>query len=439
MAYVHTYGCQGNTADSEKLKGFLHQMGYGFAHSKEEADLVLYNTCAVRENAELKLFGKIGELKSLKEKDPDMLIVLCGCMMQQKRITDKIRKSYRHVDLMFGTYAAHQFPELLLHVLQSKKPLIENQERDNFIMENLPVERESDFMASVQIMYGCNNFCSYCIVPYVRGREVSREAGHIIDEVRQLVSNGYKEILLVGQNVNSYGRGLEEPLSFSELLRRLNKIEGDFRIRFMTSHPKDCSRELIDTISECGKVCPQLHLPVQCGNNRILKEMNRNYTREQYLDLIRYAKEKVPGIGLTSDIIVGFPGETYDEFLDTVSLAKEVRYLGLYTFIYSKRDGTKAALMDDPIKDSEKAKWLNELIDLQHQISEEINRSYEGKLLRVLGENPDSSEEGFLMGHSDEGLLVKFAAPIERIGTFCTVQITQGRRAVLLGNLCDKS
>lgn len=435
MAYVHTYGCQGNVADSEKLKGFLSQMGFGFASCKEQADLVLYNTCAVRENAELKLFGKIGELKALKERNPDIVIALCGCMMQQKQITAKICKSYPFVDLMFGTFAAHRFPELLLQVLKSKKAVTENTDRDNFIMEGLPVERESQFMASVQIMYGCNNFCSYCIVPYVRGREVSRKPEHIIAEVCQLAESGYKEILLLGQNVNSYGKGLEEQVTFSQLLRKLNEIPGDFRIRFMTSHPKDCTRELIDTIAECEKICPQLHLPVQCGNDRVLQEMNRHYTRAQYLELIRYAQEKVPGIGITSDIIVGFPGETYEEFLDTVSLAKEVRYFGVYTFIYSKRDGTKASEIPDCISDKEKAVWLNELLEVQHTISEEINRSYEGKTLCVLAENPDAEGAGFLLGHSDEGLLVKFPAPADLVGTFCQVKILEGKRAVLIGQL----
>lgn len=433
LAYVHTYGCQGNVADGEKLKGFLRDMGYGFASCKEEADLVLYNTCAVRENAEKKLFGKIGELKALKEQKPELLIALCGCMMQEETVTEKIQKSYRQVDLILGTHVMHLFPQLLHQALCSKGLVVEAANRENVIAEGLPLQRESAFQASVQIMYGCNNFCSYCIVPYVRGREVSRQPQHILQEVTQLVQQGYKEILLLGQNVNSYGKGLEENITFAQLLRQIDAIPGDFWVRFMTSHPKDCTKELIDTIAQCPKVCRQVHLPVQSGNDRILKQMNRQYTRQQYLELIDYAKSTIPDVSFSSDIIVGFPGETYEEFLDTLSLVQQVGYQNLYTFIYSKRNGTKAAQMEDPVPGKEKARWVNQLIQAEYAVSDKLNLAYEGKTIRVLAENESSEQDGCLMGHNSQGVLVKFPAPKELLGQFVNITVTQGRRAVLYG------
>ena len=347
VAHVHSFGCQQNVSDGEKIKGMLADMGYGFSNSADGADLVLFNTCAVRENAEDRVFGNLGALKHNKKQNPDMLIGVCGCMVQQEHITERIRKSFPYVDMVFGTHVLHTLPQIIYEAMTTHKRQISIPQMDGVIAEGIPLRRESALKASVPIMYGCNNFCTYCIVPYVRGRERSRDPEDILAEVRQLVENGCKEVLLLGQNVNSYGRGTD--VNFPELLRRINDIPGEFRICYMSSHPKDATRELIDTIAECGKVTRHFHLPVQSGSNRILKLMNRSYTREHYLELINYAKERIPDVALTSDIIVGFPGETYEDFQDTLSLIREVKYDSLFTFIYSPRKGTKAAEMPDPI------------------------------------------------------------------------------------------
>lgn len=307
-AFVHTYGCQGNVADSERIKGMLREMGYAFTESEDEADLILFNTCAIREHAEDRVFGNVGALKNKKKRNPGCVVALCGCMMQQSQVAERIRNSYRFVDLVFGTHVIHRLPEMLYKVLSTGTRVFELPESDGVIAEGLPVSRDSAFKAWLPIMYGCNNFCSYCIVPYVRGRERSRDPETVINEARELIKAGYKEITLLGQNVNSYGKDLEKPVSFSELLRSINAIEGDFIIRFMTSHPRDCTHELLDTMARCEKVARHLHLPFQSGNDRVLKAMNRHYDRAKYLELISYAKEKMPDISLTSDVIVGFPG-----------------------------------------------------------------------------------------------------------------------------------
>ena len=368
-AFVHTYGCQGNVADSEHIKGLLVDMGYTLCETPEEADLILYNTCAIREHAEDRVFGNVGALKTLKRTNPNLIIALCGCMMQQPHIAEKIKNSYPFVSLVFGTHVLHRLPELMSRVLCSGKRLFCTDESDGVIAEGLPVARDRSENAWLPIMYGCNNFCSYCIVPFVRGRERSREPDVILAEARQLVNEGYKKITLLGQNVNSYGIGCDFGVNFAELLRRIDAIEGDFTFDFMTSHPKDCSFELIDVLSEAKHFCGHLHLPVQSGNDRILKEMNRHYDRERYMSLIRYAKEKIPGVDITTDIIVGFPGETYEEFLDTVSLVKEVKYGSMFTFIYSPRNGTKAASMPDPVSKEEKTKWFMQLLAVQEEIA----------------------------------------------------------------------
>ena len=368
-AFVHTYGCQGNVADSEHIKGLLVEMGYTMCDSTDDADLILYNTCAIREHAEDRVFGNVGALKKLKKEKPHLIIALCGCMMQQEHIASKIKQSYPFVNLVFGTHSLHKLPELLSKLLCTGKRVFSVDDSDGVIAEGLPNYRDSGENAWLPIMYGCNNFCTYCIVPYVRGRERSRNPEIIIKEAKELVSQGYKKITLLGQNVNSYGKGCSFDMSFSQLVKEIDSIEGDFTFDFMTSHPKDCSFELIDTLAQCKHFCGHLHLPVQSGNNRILKEMNRHYTREQYLELISYVKDKIPDADITTDIIVGFPGETYDEFLDTVSLIKEVKYGSMFTFIYSPRKGTPAAQLPDPFTKEEKTKWFMELLRVQEAIS----------------------------------------------------------------------
>ena len=368
-AFVHTYGCQGNVADSEHIKGMLVEMGYELCDNVEAADLILYNTCAIREHAEDRVFGNVGALKRLKKDKPGMIIALCGCMMQQNHICEKIKNSYPFVNLVFGTHVLHRLPEFISKVLCTGKRVFSVEDSDGVIAEGLPSSRDSGENAWIPIMYGCNNFCSYCIVPYVRGRERSREPDLILAEAKELVAQGYKKLTLLGQNVNSYGKNCDFSVNFAELIRRLDKIDGDFTFDFMTSHPKDCSFELIDVLAESKHFCGHLHLPVQSGNDRILREMNRHYDRAGYLKLIRYVKEKIPGVDLTTDIIVGFPGETYEEFLDTVSLVKEVQYGSMFTFIYSARKGTPAAMMPDPITKKEKTKWFMELLKVQEEIA----------------------------------------------------------------------
>lgn len=368
-AFVHTYGCQGNVADSEHIKGMLVEMGYELCDDVEVADLILYNTCAIREHAEDRVFGNVGALKRLKKDKPGMIIALCGCMMQQNHICEKIKNSYPFVNLVFGTHVLHKLPEFISKVLCTGKRVFSVEDSDGVIAEGLPSSRDSGENAWIPIMYGCNNFCSYCIVPYVRGRERSRDPQLILSEAKELVSQGYKKLTLLGQNVNSYGKNCDFGVNFAELIRQIDKIDGDFTFDFMTSHPKDCSFELIDVLAESKHFCGHLHLPVQSGNDRILREMNRHYDRESYLKLIRYVKEKIPGVDLTTDIIVGFPGETYEEFLDTVSLVKEVRYGSMFTFIYSARKGTPAAMMPDPITKKEKTKWFMELLKVQEEIA----------------------------------------------------------------------
>ena len=368
-AFVHTYGCQGNVADSEHIKGMLVEMGYELCNAPEEADIIIYNTCAIREHAEDRVFGNVGALKRLKSENPNLIIALCGCMVQQPHITEKLKESYPFVSLIFGTHVLHRLPELLSKVLCSGKRVFCIDDSDGVIAEGMPNSRDSGENAWLPIMYGCNNFCTYCIVPYVRGRERSRDIKTVLFEANQLINQGYKKLTLLGQNVNSYGKDSETGVDFSELLKRIDAIEGDFTFDFMTSHPRDCSERLIDTLASSKHFCGHLHLPVQSGNNRILKEMNRHYTRERYLELVHYAKEKMPDIDLTTDIIVGFPGETYEEFLDTVSLVKEVEYGSMFTFIFSPRNGTRAASMPDPVPKAEKSRWFSELLKVQEEIA----------------------------------------------------------------------
>lgn len=438
LAYVHSYGCQGNVSDGEKLKGMLADMGYGFCDQAEQADLVLFNTCAIRENAEDRIFGNVGALKRWKAQSPKHKLLLCGCMMQQPHIVEKLKQSYPYVDLIFGTHVIHQLPELLLSVLQQHKRVFYTPESHGVIAEGLPIRRDGTLKAWVPIMYGCNNFCTYCIVPYVKGRERSRQPEAILAEVRQLVEQGYKEITLLGQNVNSYGKTLEHPISFAQLLTQIDAIPGDFRIRFMTSHPKDATRELFDVMAKSQKICHHLHLPVQCGSDRILQAMNRRYTVEQYLGLIDYARSVMPDISFTTDIIVGFPGETLEDFQGTMELLKKVRYDSLFSFIYSKRVGTKAASMPDDTPHSVKSDRLQQLLALQRTIGEEVLQEYVGKTLRILVDGAGKFGEGYLTGRTDQYLIVDFPGDSALIGQFVKVKITKALNWALLGELVSE-
>ena len=432
LAYVRTYGCQQNVADSERMKGLLSQMGFGFTESPEQADFILFNTCAVREHAEDRVFGNVGALKALKRRKPHLLIALCGCMMQQEHVAQKVYRSYPFVGLVFGTHVQHRLPELMAGVLFGGKRKVEIPSCDGVIAEGIPSVRDGGFKAFLSIMYGCNNFCTYCIVPYVRGRERSRDPETVVQEARELVEQGYKEITLLGQNVNSYGKGEAHGVTFPELLRRINAIPGDFVIRFMTSHPKDATRELFDTIAECEKVSRHFHLPFQSGSNRILKEMNRRYTREQYLELIEYARKTVPGITFTSDVIVGFPGEQREDFEQTLSLIREVGFASLFTFIFSPRKGTPAAQMEDPIPAEVKSAWFSEMTALQEELSGERLKNVVGTTQRALLE----AEAGdYLEARLPDNSIVRVQGDPARIGEFVTVRITGARSYILTGEI----
>lgn len=436
LACVVTYGCQQNVADSEHIKGMLEAMGYGFTEERTQAKLIIFNTCAVREHAEDRVFGNVGALKKYKLANPDVVIALCGCMMQQQHIAEKIKKSFPFVDLVFGTHVVYKVPELIYSALTKNRRVFELPDVDGVIAEGIPVKRDNDKKAWIPIMYGCNNFCSYCIVPYVRGRERSREVEDVVKEFKALVNDGYKEITLLGQNVNSYGKDLEPRVSFSQLLRMLNELDGDFRIRFMTSHPKDCTKELIETMAECDKVATHLHLPFQSGNDRVLKAMNRSYTREKYLSLINYAKKLMGDeLSITSDIIVGFPGETYEEFCDTKSLVEEIKATSLFTFIYSPRKGTPAAEMDDPVSYEEKSKWMRELLALQERISGEQMALHKGKVFKCFVYGKGKQGDNYLAARTDGNLIIEFVGDEGLIGTFQKIKVTEPLTYVMLGEL----
>lgn len=435
-ACVITYGCQQNVADSEKIKGMLELMGYAFTEDRLEAKLIIFNTCAVREHAEDRVFGNVGSLKSYKRENPDAVIALCGCMMQQEHIANKIKRSYPFVDLVFGTHVIHCLPELLYRALTGRKRVFEIPDFDGAIAEGIPVKRDNDAKAWLPIMYGCNNFCTYCIVPYVRGRERSRSKENIIAEFKELVSQGYKEITLLGQNVNSYGKDLVPYVSFAQLLRELNDLDGDFRIRFMTSHPKDCTKELIETMAACDKVAQHLHLPFQSGSDRVLKAMNRHYTRAQYLSLINYARELMGDeLSITSDIIVGFPGETYEEFKETLSLVEEVKATSLFTFIYSPRKGTPAAEMPDPVPAEEKSRWFKELTDLQEKISASQMALHEGKTYKCYVYGKGKLNDNYVAARNDGNLIIEFEGDESLIGTFQSIKVIEPLTFVMRGEL----
>lgn len=434
LAYVHSYGCQQNVNDGERIKGVLTDIGYGLCDAPEQADLILFNTCAVREHAEQRVFGNVGALKGLKEKKPGLIIGLCGCMANQTHVVEKLRRSYPYVDLVFGVDGIDTLPQLLAQKLRTHKRVLLQPAQRPVIVENIPIRRESEFRAWLPIMYGCDNFCTYCIVPYVRGREKSRRPEDILAEFRGLVQAGYKEITLLGQNVNSYGKGLEEQIDFSDLLNLLCSVPGDYHIRFMTSHPKDASHKLIDTIAAQPKLCKHLHLPVQCGSDRVLAQMNRRYTVEQYMELIEYARSRVPGITFSSDIIVGFPGETEEDFQGTLDLVKKVGYMQLFTFIYSKRTGTKAADMPDETPRSEKTNRMARLLKTQDGIAMGLVKAQVGQTVRVLVEGFGRAE-GTLTGRLDNNLTVEFAADPALLGQYAKVKLTSARATVLLGQL----
>ena len=433
LCYVRTYGCQQNVADSERMKGMLADMGFAFTETPDNADLILFNTCAVREHAEDRVFGNVGALKNIKRRRPHTLIGLCGCMVQQEHIAEKLQKSYPFVGLIFGTHVLQQLPQLLWQALRKQKRVVAIPAEDEIIAEGYPVQRDSRFKAWLPIMYGCNNFCTYCVVPYVRGRERSRDPDVIVQEARELVAQGYKEITLLGQNVNSYGKGEAHGVNFPELLRRINAIEGDFLIRFMTSHPKDATHELFDTIAACEKVSRHFHLPFQSGSNRVLKEMNRRYTRQQYLDLVNYAKRVMPGLVLTSDVIIGFPGETEAEAMDTVSLVEEVGFDALFTFIYSPRPGTKAAAMPDPATRAEKQKWFDRLLEVQNNMSAKLHAAYVGKTVRVLVDGESDDPEYPLTSRTEGNRLVRLKGDKALIGQFADVAVTGSNTWALYG------
>ena len=433
-AFVETYGCQQNVSDSEVLCGMLEKMGYTMCDSRDDADLIIYNTCAVREGAELKVFGNLGALKHLKNKNPDLIIGVCGCMMQQEQVQKEIKSKYRHVSMVFGTHSLYRFPELLQRVITDGVRVFDRVE-DGAIYEGLPVLRKEGPCAWVSVMYGCNNFCTYCIVPYVRGRERSRDKDIILEEVKQLAKEGYKEITLLGQNVNSYGSDLEEDTDFADLLEMVHSVEGIERIRFMTSHPKDISDKLIETMARLPKVCKQLHLPVQAGNDEVLRAMNRKYTKESYLERIAKVRSLMPDIVLTSDIIVGFPCETNEQFEDTIDVLEKVRYDTIFSFIYSRRPGTPAAKMEDVATPDDRKANFNRLLQVQDRISKEINDSYVGTVQKVLVEGPSKTNPDTMTGRTDGGKIVNFDGDASMVGKILDIEITESRTWSLVGKI----
>lgn len=434
--YIDTYGCQMNAHDSESLAGILEIMGYVPAQAREEADIIVFNTCCVRENAENRIKGNIGAVKPLKEKRPDLITVVCGCMTQQPGVAESLKKTFSFIDIVMGSGCVHKLPELLLEVLSGRRtaPLLSGP--NEAITEHTPVKRVRKESAYINIMYGCNNFCSYCIVPYVRGRERSRRSEDILEEARALAGDGCLEIVLLGQNVNSYGKDSGE-ISFAQLLRRLDKIDGIKRISFMTSHPKDLSEELIDAMAQCEHVSNQLHLPVQSGSDRILRLMNRKYTRAHYMDLVRSIRKSIPDIGLSTDLIVGFPGETDEDFEDTLSLCREIGFASAFTFIYSKRSGTPAASMPEQVPLKIKRERIMKLIEVVEEGALRVSRNYLGKEYEVLVESLSRRSGSMLSGRTSCGRTVTFKGEPSLIGSFANVKITQIKKNTLAGELIN--
>ena len=436
LAFVDTYGCQQNEADSERIRGYLRAMGYGFTTDENAADVIVINTCAIREHAEDRVLGNVGALVHSKRRHPGQIICLCGCMAQEEHVAEKIRQSYRHVDIVFGPHALWRFPELLYRVLTRRGRVFDANDEPGVIAEGIPTVRQNAVKGWVSIMYGCNNFCTYCVVPYVRGRERSRQPEDVLSEVREMVAAGYKDITLLGQNVNSYGKDLGLSTDFADLLEQVNAIPGEFLIRFMTSHPKDASQKLFETMARCEKVAPVFHLPFQSGNDRVLKAMNRHYDRAGYLDKVRRLREQIPHVVITSDVIVGFPGETTEEFEDTLSLVEEVGFDALFTFIFSPRVGTPAAEMDDPTPMEENKANFQRLVDAQNAISARKHAAYIGKTVRCLLDAP-SDEPGFALSARTPGnrLVRVEAGDPTLVGTFRDVEITGANTWSLWGKL----
>ena len=431
-ANITTFGCQMNARDSEKLVGILERIGY-VEVPDENADFVIYNTCTVRENANLRVYGRLGYLHSLKKKNPHMMIGLCGCMMQEAQVVEKLKKSYSFVNLIFGTHNIYKFAELVVSSLLSDRMIIDIWKDTDKIVEDLPVERKYPFKSGVNIMFGCNNFCSYCIVPYVRGRERSRNPKDIVREIERLVKDGVVEVMLLGQNVNSYGKNLDEPMTFAQLLTEIEKIEGLKRIRFMTSHPKDLSDELIEVMKNSKKICKHLHLPLQSGSSDILQKMNRRYDKEKYLNLVEKIRTAIPDISLTTDIIVGFPGETEEDFLETVDVVKKVRYDSAFTFIYSKRTGTPAAVMENQVSEGVVKDRFNRLLETVQSIGREMSARDTGKVMEVLVEEQNSQDKHLMTGRLSNNLLVHFEGDTSLIGQLCQVRLDECRGFYYMG------
>lgn len=436
-AAVVTFGCQMNARDSEKLSGILEAAGYVLTQ-EEEADFVIYNTCTVRDNANQRVYGRLGHIHSLKKKNPRMKVALCGCMMQEESVIEKIRKSYRFVDLVFGTHNIFKFAELLVHMFEAEGMIVDIWKDTDKIVEDLPVERKYPFKSGINIMFGCNNFCSYCIVPYVRGRERSREPEDILNEIRNLVADGVVEIMLLGQNVNSYGKNLQNPMSFARLLREVEKIDGLKRIRFMTSHPKDLSDELIQVMKESSKICRHLHLPLQSGSTRILKAMNRRYTKEQYLALADRIRGEIPDISITTDIIVGFPGETPEDVDETIDVVKKVQYDNAFTFIYSKRTGTPAAAMENQVSDEAVKEGFGRLLKVVQDTARERVSRLQGKVMDALVEDINEQEPEFLTGRLSNNTIVHFKGDKSLIGTIVPVWLKECHGFYYTGEMEDK-
>lgn len=422
--HILTYGCQMNEHDSEKIAGMLTSIGYEETENDKDADFIIFNTCLIRENAELKVYGKLGEIKGFKRNKPDMLVSVCGCMMQKQEIREKIMKTFSFVDIIFGTNTIHELPDLIYNVDVKKHKSIGIIDNTELIYENMPKSRKFNYKALVNITYGCNNFCSYCVVPYVRGREKSREPIEIINEVKNLAENGCKEITILGQNVNSYGNTLENKFTFTELLYELNKIDGIERIRFMTSHPKDLTDDLIQAIKNCDKICNHVHLPIQSGSNNVLNKMNRKYTKEHYLDIVNKIKAEIPNVSITTDIIVGFPGETEEDFMETIDVVKKVEYDSAFTYLYSIREGTSAALMENQIPDETKHKRFDRLLEVLYPIVLERNKQCIGKVYSVLVESVSKSSENFLTGRTEHFRLVHFKGNEKLLGQIVNVKIS---------------
>lgn len=433
-ALIETYGCQQNENDSERIKGMLAVMGFDFTDNEDEADFILFNTCAVREGAEMRVLGNIGALKRICAKRPELIVGICGCMMQQESMSKRIKSKFKHVSVVFGTHSLYTFPEIMYRAVCEKERVIHRIESEGRLAEDIPVHREKSASAWVSIMYGCNNFCSYCIVPYVRGRERSREPEDVIKEIEKLAKEGVKEITLLGQNVNSYGKDLERDIDFSDLLLMADKVDGIKRIRFVTSHPKDMTEKLIATLPKVTKLCKQIHLPFQAGSNRILKEMNRGYTKERYLELAEKIRQVMPDASFTTDIIVGFPGETEEDFYETIDVIKKVRFDSVFSFIYSKRNGTPAAKMENQVPDEIKHKHFDILLDVQNAISREINETYYEKVEEIMVEGLSKNNDEMMCGRTSGGKIVNFPKDDNlKNGDFINVKITKISTWSLMG------